>query len=181
MIYCDGGLRHREALGAPPDLVVGDFDSAEDPRLPVETIALPREKDDTDTFYAAREALRRGFREALLLGAAGQRLDHTLGNVGVLLFLQEHGVHAVLADDYGEMEIAGSREVAVSDRYPYFSLIAVDGPARGVCVRDAKYPLENASLSADTSLGVSNEPLPGRSAKITVAEGRLLLLRILEG
>ena len=61
-IYCDSGLRHREALGLAPDLIIGDFDSHPDPHLPVETITLPCEKDDTDTVYAVKEALKRGLR-----------------------------------------------------------------------------------------------------------------------
>lgn len=60
-----------EPLGLRPGLVVDDFDSHPDPHLPVETITLPCEKDDTDTVYAVKESLRRGYREFLLLGAAG--------------------------------------------------------------------------------------------------------------
>ncbi len=67
LVYCDSGLAHRNALQAEPDLIVGDFDSHENPHLDVETIVLPREKDDTDTFYAVREALRRGFEAFLLI------------------------------------------------------------------------------------------------------------------
>ena len=48
VIYCDSGLRHMAQLGAAPGLIVGDFDSHENPSLPVETIVLPCEKDDTD-------------------------------------------------------------------------------------------------------------------------------------
>ena len=84
VIYCDSGLRHREALGRTPDLIVGDFDSHEDPQLPVETLRLPEEKDDTDTVYAARVALDRGFTDFLLLGVLGGRIDHSLGNLALL-------------------------------------------------------------------------------------------------
>lgn len=65
-IYCDCGLRHQKALGAEPDLIVGDFDSHEKPETDRETIVLPVKKDDTDTVFAAKEAMRRGFDEFLL-------------------------------------------------------------------------------------------------------------------
>ena len=86
-IYCDSGLRHMDGLGRRPDLIIGDFDSHEDPHLDCETIVLPREKDDTDTAYAVKEAIRRGASEILLVGAAGNRQDHTLVNV-FLLFMK---------------------------------------------------------------------------------------------
>ena len=88
-IFCDCGLRHRQGLGVEPHLIVGDFDSHPDPHLPVETVTLPVEKDDTDTMYAARLGAQRGFKEFLLLGAAGDRLDHTLGNVAILSWLHQ--------------------------------------------------------------------------------------------
>ena len=53
LIYCDSGLRHMEGLGREPSLVVGDFDSHENPHLDVETIVLPVAKDDTDTVSAS--------------------------------------------------------------------------------------------------------------------------------
>ena len=99
VIYCDSGLKHREGLGAAPDLIVGDFDSHENPHLPVETIVLPRAKDDTDSVFAVKEALRRGFEEFLLLGAMGARLDHTLANVGILLMLDAANKRAMAVDD----------------------------------------------------------------------------------
>lgn len=180
MIYCDGGLRHIAALGRGADLIVGDFDSHENPHAAAETIVLPHEKDDTDSYYAAKEALRRGYRDFLLLGASGARLDHTLGNLALLLMLDGAGASALLVDDYAEMEIVSQKGARVSDRYPYFSLFNLDGSARAVTVTGAKYPLHDAALPCDSSLGVSNEPLPGQTASVRVDEGRLLLIRIRE-
>jgi len=180
MIYCDGGLRHIAALGREADLIVGDFDSHENPHAAAETIVLPHEKDDTDSYYAAKEALRRGFRDFLLLGASGARLDHTLGNLALLLMLDGAGASALLVDDYAEMEIVSQKGAQVSDRYPYFSLFNLDGSAKAVTVTGAKYPLRGAALPCDSSLGVSNEPLPGQTAEIRVGEGRLLLIRVRE-
>lgn len=177
-IFCDGGLRHSHALRVEPDLVVGDFDSHEKPVTAVEVIALPREKDDTDTVYAAREAVRRGFDDFLLLGAAGGRLDHTLGNLSLLLWLEARGKTALLADDYSDMEVVANREVLIGDSVSYFSLLNISGTARGVEITGAKYPLSNAEISSDYQYGISNEVLPGQTAAVKVREGNLLLIRV---
>ena len=166
------------ALGVQPNLIVGDFDSHADPGLSVETINLPREKDDTDTVYAAREALRRGFDNFLLLGAIGGRLDHTLGNLGLMLMLDAQGKQCVAMDDYSQMEIVSRRTAFVPDSFPYFSLLNISGTAKGVTIRNAKYPLEGAEITCEYQYGVSNEPLPWKTAEISVREGCLLLIKV---
>lgn len=178
VIYCDSGLKHREGLGAAPDLIVGDFDSHENPHLPVETIVLPRAKDDTDSVFAVKEALRRGFEEFLLLGAMGARLDHTLANVGILLMLDAANKRAMAVDDYSEMRIVSREPAHVQDDCPYFSLLNVSGLARGVTIRGAKFPLEDGEITCEYQYATSNEVLPGQTAEITVKEGRLLLIEV---
>ncbi len=178
-ICCDSGLRHRAALGVAPDLIVGDFDSHEDPHLNVETIVLPREKDDTDTVFAVKEALRRGFQDFLLVGVIGGRLDHTLGNVSILLMLDAQGKTAAAVDDFSELEVVSRRPVEIDGRYAYFSLLNVTGVARGITIRNAKYPLTDAEITCEYQYGVSNEVLPGRTAEVSLEIGRLLLIKVL--
>ena len=181
MIYCDCGLRHMDGLGAEPDLIVGDFDSYSNPEFDTETIVLPCEKDDTDTVFAVKEALRRGFEDFLLIGVVGERLDHTLGNVSILLMLDSTGKKGTIIDDYSEIEIVSDRcekPCIIDDSYVYFSLIDISGTARGVTIRGAKYPLENAEITCEYQYGVSNEVLPGCTAEVSVGEGRLLLVKV---
>ena len=180
-IFCDGGLSHAGGLGVKPDLVVGDFDSCEPDDLEwwkerCEIVRLPREKDDTDTLFAVKLALERGFSDFILLGAMGGRFDHALGNVSILLYLHRLGKHAVLLDDYSEMQIVGSEPVYIEDKCSYFSVLTVAGDVSGVNIKNAKYPLENASLSADFQLGISNEVLPGKVAEVSVEQGRVLVV-----
>lgn len=177
-IFCDSGLRHAEGLGVVPDLVVGDFDSYSKPDGVADLIVLPREKDDSDTVFAAKEGLKRGFEEFLLLGAAGRRLDHTLCNVSILLMLEREGKKACLSDDYSQMEIISREPVSVGPEYPYFSLLNVTGDADGITVENAKFPLENGHIPCEYQFGISNEPLPGKTARITLRQGRLLLIRV---
>lgn len=177
MIYCDSGLKHLPALGRQPDLIVGDFDSHENPHLPLETIVLPCEKDDTDTVFAVKEAIRRGFSDFLLLGVIGGRLDHTLGNVGILLFLDGLGLRGRILDDFSEMEIVSRQAAIIDDSYAFFSLLNISGLARGVTIEHAKYPLTDGEITCEYQYGVSNEVLPGQVAKVSVREGRLLLIK----
>ena len=178
-ICCDSGLKHREGLGIAPDLIVGDFDSYENPHLEAETIVLPCEKDDTDTVFAVKEALKRGFQDFLLIGVIGGRLDHTLGNISLLLMLDARGNHAAALDDCSELEIVSDRPVRIESRYPYFSLLNISGLARGVTIRNAKYPLSGAEITCEYQYGISNEVLPGMTAEVSVEEGRLLLVKVL--
>lgn len=181
VIYCDCGLRHMDGLGAEPDLIVGDFDSYSNPEMGTETIVLPCEKDDTDTVFAVKEAIKRGFEDFLLVGVVGERLDHTLGNVSILLMLDSEGKVGTIIDDYSEMEIVSDRcemPCIIDDSYVYFSLINISGTARGVTIRGAKYPLENAEITCEYQYGVSNEVLPGCTAEVSVGEGRLLLVKV---
>ncbi|MBQ8828207.1 MAG: thiamine diphosphokinase [Clostridia bacterium] len=177
-ILCDSGLRHMEALNVKPNLIIGDFDSHNNPMLDVETIVLPCEKDDTDTVYAVKEALKRGFDEFLLIGVVGARLDHTIGNVSLLYMLDSIGKKAKIVDDYSEMEIVSNETAFVDGSFAYFSLLNISGTAKGVSIQNAKYLLDNAEITCEYQYGISNEVLPGKTAEVDVSEGRLLLVKV---
>ncbi|MCR5216031.1 MAG: thiamine diphosphokinase [Lachnospiraceae bacterium] len=178
IIICDGGLKHVEGLNLTPNLLVGDFDSHENPHWPVETIELPRQKDDTDTVYALKEGIRRGFREFICLGVIGNRLDHSLGNLYMLLYMKNHGCSGILIDDYSVMRLVGREEVSIPDSYAYFSLLNITGCAKGITIQGAKYPLLDGEISSEYQYGISNEVLLGESAKVSVKEGELLLIQV---
>ena len=180
-IFCDAGLSHAGGLGVKPDVVVGDFDSCEPGDLEwwkerCEIIQLPREKDDTDTMFAVKLAVERGYCDFVLLGAMGGRFDHALGNISILLYLNGLGKKAVLIDDYSLMQIAGKEPLYIEDSCSYFSVLTVAGNVSGVNIKNAKYPLENARLTPDFQLGISNEVLPGKVAEVSVESGRVLVV-----
>ena len=178
VIYCDSGLKHRANLRRQPNLIVGDFDSHENPHLDIETIVLPCEKDDTDTVFAVKEAVKRGFTDFLLIGVVGARLDHTLGNIYVLEYLSSLGLTGKIVDDYSEMEYVTSSSAFVEDSFAFFSTINISGVTRKISIENAKYPLHNAEIQSGYQYGISNEVLPGKTAKITVGEGSALLIKV---
>ena len=180
-IFCDGGLAHAEGLCCVPDVIVGDFDSCDadilsDYQERSEIVRLPREKDDTDTLYAVKLALKRGYNDFLLLGSMGARFDHAFGNVSILLYLDGLGKKALLADDYSFMKVAGRKPLLIEDNCSYFSVLTIAGNVSGLNIRNAKYPVENASFRSDFQLGISNEVLPGKKAEVSVEQGRVLVV-----
>ena len=178
IVFCDSGLKHMSELHVKPDLIVGDFDSYENPHLDVETIVLPCIKDDTDTVFAVKEAVKRGFLDFLLVGVIGARLDHSLCNVSLLLYLDSLGKTGCIIDDYSEMEIVSSKAALIDERYSFFSLLNITGSAKGINISGAKYELTDAEISCEYQYGVSNEVTPGKTATVSVADGKLLLIKI---
>ena len=187
IIACDGGLNHVEKLGLSPsavDLIVGDFDSHSRPNeqdFPsAQIVQLPCEKDDTDVFFAVKEALHRGFTDFILLGVIGQRFDHSLVNISILLYLQKKSAAGVIYDDYSKMQlvVAGAEPTLIPDNYSYFSLMTLEKEAVGVTIKNAKYPLENAIIENSYQLGVSNEVIPGQQAEVSLKTGSLLLIQV---
>ena len=177
VIFCDSGLKHMEKLAVKPSLIVGDFDSHENPKLDIETIVLPCEKDDTDTVFAVKEAIRRGYTDFLLIGVIGARLDHTLGNVYILEYLDELGLKGKIIDDYSEMALVSREPAYIEDLYAFFSLINITGIAKGITIENAKYPLKDGEITCGYQYGISNEVISGKIAKVSIQDGKLLLIK----
>ena len=177
-VYCDCGLKHREALGIMPDLVIGDFDSHSRPEDMNNVIVLPVVKDDTDTIYAVKEGIKRGYEDFLMIGVTGGRQDHNLGNIYALLMLAKSGKNALMIDDWSEMSIIQSGETRrVKYGCKFFSLLNIAGVARGITITGAKYDLDDAEILPEYQYGISNEVLsPEGDAVITLREGYLLLV-----
>lgn len=175
IVAADAGWQRALELGVKPQLIVGDFDSSSKPKMDAECICLPAEKNDTDTHFAAREVLRRGFSEVIMLGGLGGRLDHMIANMHTLLFLAQNGAVAMLADEQNEIRCIYNGTLNLyADAQSYLSVFAAGGNARGVYLQGVKYPLYNAELRPDFPIGASNE-FEGPQAAITVTEGALFV------
>ena len=55
------------------------------------------------------------------------------------------------------------------------SLFALTKKAKGVTIRGMKYPLENAVITNDFPIGISNEFL-GEEAEVSVEDGELVCM-----
>lgn len=176
LIAADKGLLQLRQRGAEPDLVVGDFDSLGFVPEARELVRHPVEKDDTDMMLAVREGLHRGFREFILYGGIGGRLDHTLANVQTLGFLSEHGARGLLYGEGTALTLLGNGAM----RFPAtakgtVSVFCFGDKAEGVTETGLRYPLDHADITNTFPLGVSNA-FCKRASEISVQNGKLLLL-----
>ena len=173
VIAADGGVRHLARLGIKAQAVLGDFDSLG--YVPEGAMVSPVEKDDTDAMLAVRLGLEKGCDRFILYGALeGNRVDHTLANFQLLLFLASHNARGWLV---------GDRQIVTSlwgtQDYParaegIFSLFAL-GNSTKVTLTGLKYELSNGTLAPDFPLGVSNAFL-GTPARVEIKDGTLLAI-----
>lgn len=176
VIAVDGGYENARKLCVIPNLCVGDFDSMEAPKTGVEVIKLPKDKDDTDTLFAAREALTRGYEFISILGGTGGRFDHTFANIQVLQFIIKNGADAMLADEDNEITIIKEGEYSFPPRNDwYVSFFTLSDKTDGVTLENFKFPLENYTFTNFFPIGVSNE-YRYTSAKVKIKKGSLLVV-----
>ena len=125
-----------------------------------------------------KEAVKREFTDFLLIGVVGARLDHTLGNVYILEYLDQLGYKGRIVDDFSDMELVKDTPVLIDDSYSYFSVLNITGTLQDITIENAKYPLQNSSIQSEYQYGISNEVIKGKTASVKVNVGKGLLIRV---
>ena len=179
IVAVDGGVRHALACGRAPQLVIGDLDSfpanlrAELEAGGTEFLTYPVAKDETDLELALLHVAASGATAVVIVGALGDRLDHTLTNVQLLARKELLPLEVRMVDGpqtaclvWSEATIRG----AAGDRV---SLIPLGGDAKGVSTRGLAWPLRDEALRFGEGRGVSNV-MTGPTAHIQLTAGRLL-------
>lgn len=175
VVAADGGLRHTQALGLHPDVVLGDFDSLG--YTPQGANVFPVEKDDTDSMLAVRLGLKEGCTEFLLYGSLdGPRLDHTVANFQTLQYLADRGAAGYLVGNTTLVTVVKNGKITFpAGKTGTISVFCMGSDAQGVTERGLYYKLENGTLTSGFPLGVSNH-FTGEKAEIEVKDGSLLVL-----
>lgn len=175
VIAADAGYRSCREAGITPDLLLGDFDSMDQPPDFPNVLRSPVEKDDTDTMLAVKTALDNGCKEIYLYGGTGGvRLDHTLANLQSLLYLRRRNARGWMYDRDFLWTVIENETLTVERTVEWglLSAFCLGADASGVDEEGVQYPLKDAVLSAEFPLGVSNHILEP-TARITVRKGAL--------
>lgn len=184
VIAVDGGYLYSKILGIGPDLIIGDFDSVSEAEREELFDIKERDrdritelspcKDDTDTLAALRTGLEKGYRNFHIYGAMGGRLEHTIANIQCLHFLKNNGAKGYIMDEACMLTLIQNETVSFQKEIEGFlSLFSLNEKAKGVTIRNMKYPLDNVEVTNDFPIGISNEFI-GEAGEVTVEEGTLL-------
>jgi thiamine pyrophosphokinase len=178
VIAVDGGLWACRSAGTPPDLVVGDLDSADSDDVSwakqagVEFNLLAVEKDESDLRVAVEMALTLEAGRRTATGVLGARLDHELAGLGVLFasgagwLIEETHTLAWVLHGPSTLEIEGPGAI--------FSVLAW-GHSAIISIENATYPLTRHTIEPFSSLGVSN--IVGRTtSSIVIESGDVLVV-----
>ena len=174
VIAVDAGFAHLEAIGAVPDMAVGDFDSLGYVPKCRRVSRHPVKKDKSDMELAMEKALSWGHDELIVYGALGARLDHTLANLQLFAKFSERDVYVTaVADTYAVRLLTGPDVFELPALGGgTVSVFSANDMARGVIERGMEYSIDDEPLSNRTSRGLSNE-LTGEEATVAVEEGTL--------
>ncbi len=176
VIAADAGFKNLEKFNITPDLTIGDFDSLEFLPQGTEALRFPVKKDDTDTMLAVKHGLEKGYKTFVIYGGAGERTDHFLANLQTLNFIaQNGGVGFLKCEDCACLSFASKKAVFDESLSGNISVFATSKECQNVTIKGLLYETENATLTPDFPLGVSNK-FVGKKAEISVQSGVLTLL-----
>lgn len=184
-IAVDGALEHFARTGLRVTHMVGDFDTVR-PELLEQFSDGSRyierhcpQKNETDTELAVMLALELAPEEIEILGATGNRMDHTLANLDMLYEPYCAGVPCRIVDACNEITLIGSRVFLKPDpRYKYVSFFPFTDHITNLCLRGFAYPIEGYEIRRGKKSGrcISNE-ITAETAEVSIGKGLLFCIR----
>ncbi len=176
VIAADAGFKNTNKFNINPDYIVGDFDSLEYTPQGTNVIKHPVQKDETDTILAVNLGLEKGYKNFVIYGCLGGRLDQTVASIQTASYIAENGGNAVFIDDETHLTVLKDDRINFTpDNKGLISVFACSGKALGVSECNLLYELNNAELTPDYPLGVSNEFI-GKNASVSVNDGKICVI-----
>ncbi len=178
IICADGGADFALKMNLVPDVIIGDFDSISTNakkrfRVHSKFIHL-KGQNDTDVEKCLKFAVKNKYKEVLLVGVAGNRLDHTFCNLGIVLkFFNQINI-SLIAEDSFLKAYKGKLKLKT---FPgeIISLYGFDRKTK-ITSQGLKYPLKNISLPFGEKESTSNIAT-SNSTQLTISNGVIFVIR----
>ena len=159
IICCDGAVNKLLEINVEPSLIIGDLDSVK-PAIKEKYAGRILQIDDQNTndlTKAVNWCTAKGMDKVIIMGATGEREDHSIGNIALLTdYARKTDVR--MLTDYGEF-IPVLKPVFEFETFPgqQISIFSLD-PGTCFFSEGLKYPLDGLQLSS-WWMGTLNEAL----------------------
>ncbi|NLW39778.1 MAG: thiamine diphosphokinase [Tissierellia bacterium] len=181
ILSADGGTNHCLEASLIPDLVVGDLDSISEESIqiikkngiPIEK--FPVKKDKTDSELASDYVIDKGFKDITIMGAIGNRMDHTLANILLLTKLTEKGIKGRIIDGNNTIYLVEDELTLENQAGFYVSVIPITNSGILISLKGFEYELENTEIKFGSTLGISNRIVKNKGI-VKVHKGRGLVI-----
>ena len=173
IICCDGSTDNLLKAGYIPDAIVGDMDSLSGATANMfrDRIFYDGNQDTNDMTKAVRWCSERNFKDLVIVGAAGKREDHTIGNISLLAEYVKD-VNVIMVTDTGLLLpfLTGSRVSSFPGQQ--VSIFSID-PATEITSEGLRYPLDRKKLN-NWWVATLNEALDN-SFSLEFSQGRVIV------
>lgn len=175
IICADGGANHALKMRIKPDVIIGDIDSITPKtknfyqNVP---IIFAGDRDSTDLEKAIKFCVERNIKIIDIIGATGDRIDHTIGNLGCFKKFGKK-VNLKIIDPAGELFLVRKNIKLNTIVRKNISLIPLDR-CEGVTTINLQYTLKNDTLELGVREGTSNKSTSDY-IKVSIKSGTLLL------
>lgn len=178
LICADGGANSVLKFGLTPDYIIGDLDSSDEAVLKIfktkSTIISYKRQNDTDVEKCLKFAVKNKFKEALLVGVTGNRLDHTFCNLGIVLkFFHQINISLIAEDSF--LKAYKGKVKLITFKGETISLYGFDRKTK-ITSKGLKYPLKNISLPFGEKESTSNIAT-SNSLQLTISNGVIFVIR----
>lgn len=163
IIGVDKGCNVLYEYNITPNVILGDFDSADNKYIEyfisngIERFRFPKEKDYTDTHLGYLKAKEEGADEILFFGATGNRIDHTLGNYGILLMALKDNIYTEIIDNNNRVFLINKKTTFKGEKGEIISFHAMSDVVKNINIVGAKYELESYNMTLLEPRAICNE------------------------
>jgi len=178
LICADGGANSAMKLKLIPDFIIGDLDSISSEAIKkfrsTSKIIKIKRQNDTDVEKCLKYAIKNNYDEALLVGATGNRLDHSFCNLGIVLkFFSEINI-SLIAEDSILKPYKGNVKLKTHPGET-ISIYGIDTKTK-ITSRGLRYPLKNVSLPFGKKESTSNVA-SSKTVELKITGGIIFIIR----
>ncbi len=178
LLCADGGADSALRLGLTPDYIIGDLDSISKEAIKkfknTSKILQYKRQNDTDVEKCLKFVIKNKFDEALLIGVTGNRLDHTICNLGIVLKFFSKIKLSLLAENSYLKPYTGDVRLK-TQKGEIISLYGFDKKTK-ITSKGLKYPLKNISLPFGEKESTSNVST-SNSIQLKIRNGIIFIIR----